>query len=124
MNAKTEFLRDTKGYNIIGVEIFFGGSYNDYNDNDDRFILPLLYSDIQYEKMLKFLDREYDDGYGGQQLFGLIMCGDDIWFERDEYDGAESWKLYKYPNLKDIFGDNLVLKYKRKMKLNKIEKNQ
>ena len=31
--------------------------------------------------------KEYDNDYGAQELFGLILMRDHSWFERAEYDG-------------------------------------
>ena len=105
------------------MKISFGGSYNGYDDEkDETFELPLLYSDEQYQDFLKFLDRDYDDGYGGQQLFGIIVCEDGVWLDRGEYDGSEWWNLHAYPSLNDIFGYKLALKYQRKKKLDEIDK--
>jgi hypothetical protein len=42
----------------------------------------------------QFLDREYEEGFGTQQLDGTIWMGDGSWFERYEYDGSEHW-MYK-----------------------------
>ena len=49
--------------------------------------------DITYRKITD-LDFRYDNGFGGQELHGLIVFKDGTWLERYEYDGAESW-VYK-----------------------------
>jgi len=41
---------------------------------------------------LALLDREYDDGFGGQELDGTIVFKDGTWLERGEYDGSEWWE--------------------------------
>ena len=49
------------------------------------------------EAVEKFLDRDYDDGYGGQELFGVIWLTDGTWIERNEYDGSEWWRHVTCP---------------------------
>jgi len=121
MNAKGEFLDYTKGLKVIGASITFGG----YNDDDDHtFVLNPLYTNDEYNKFLKFLDREYDSGYGCQELFGTIYCEDGVWLDRGEYDGSEWWNIHIYPSLAEAFGDILVLKYERYKKLKNLEENQ
>lgn len=34
---------------------------------------------------------QYDDGYGGQELFGDVVFKDGTWLSRGEYDGSEWW---------------------------------
>ena len=125
INAKDELLSvvDNYKFKIIGAEISFGDSYNGYEEkNDEKVILPLLYSDEDYKKFLKFLDRKYDSGYGGQNLFGIVVCENGVWLERGEYDGSEWWNVHEYPDLGYIFGEKNALKYNRKKKLDEIEK--
>jgi hypothetical protein len=74
------------------------------------------------DDFLNFLDREYDDGYGGQQLHGYIFCEDGIWFDRGEYDGSEWWNRNKYPRLTEFFDESVVLRYERTKKLKNIKK--
>jgi len=49
------------------------------------------------EEVLPNLDFDYDDGYGGQKLYGNIWYTDGTWSERGEYDGAEWWVYKKCP---------------------------
>lgn len=53
-----------------------------------EFKLKPLYTKSDYDNFLKFLDREYDGGFGGQVLHGIIFCENDTWFDRGEYDGS------------------------------------
>ncbi len=123
MNAKDEFLSAIKNYEVIGAQITFGGYYNSYIDSlNKKFVLPLLYTDEEYKSFLKFLDRKYDNGYGSQELFGIIVCKNGIWMDRHEYNGSENWEVNHYPDLGKLFGDKLALKYFRKTKLYEIEK--
>lgn len=113
-NAKTEFLSITKLYNVIAADILFG-------DYDNTFKLKPIHTNNEYEELLKFLDREYDSGYGGQQLFGVIYCENNIWINRGEYDGSEWWRINKYPDLRESFDESDVIKYERREKLNIIK---
>jgi hypothetical protein len=38
------------------------------------------------------LDFEYDNGYGGQELYGTVWLVDETWLSRGEYDGSEWWE--------------------------------
>ena len=53
------------------------------------------------DSVLPQLDFKYDEGFGGQELFGYIWYTDGTWSERAEYDGSEWW-MYKRPPPKDI----------------------
>lgn len=48
------------------------------------------------------LDFEYSEGYGAQELFGLVLFNDGSWLERGEYDGAEWWEYKKPPTDEDF----------------------
>lgn len=119
-NAKQEFLNITKDYKIIAVNISFGEQ--SWNDNSEIFKLKPLYTQDEYDELLNFLDREYDAGYGGQELFGVIYCEDGVWMQRGEYDGSEWWDIFKYPELRDSFDESDVIKYERYLKLNQLKK--
>ena len=84
---------------------------------------PGTYTKEDYQDLLKFLDREYDSGYGGQKLFGVIYCEDGVWMQRGEYDGSEWWNTFKYPSLRESFDEVDVIKYERSTKLKRIEEN-
>lgn len=117
-NAKQEFLDITKNYKIIAASISFG-----YDDDADKIKLSPLYTIEEYNLFLSFLDREYDNGYGGQRLFGVIFCEDGVWMQRGEYDGSEWWDIYKYPDMRETFTELEVLRYERNKKLKKLNYN-
>ena len=93
INAKEEFLRVTLDKSKIKcVDITCGDCWFDSELEEDpnvKIKLKVNYSEEDYNKFLKELDFEYDDGYGGQELFGIIWLEDNTWFERGEYDGSE-----------------------------------
>lgn len=72
------------------------------NDWDEK-TLELKYfpgSTIEeWDKFLKSLDFEYDDGYGSQILYGTVWLNDGTWLSRGEYDGSEWWELNVCPEL-------------------------
>jgi hypothetical protein len=121
INAKVEFLNITKYYKVIAAWISFGDPYSSYFSGSEQFKLKPLYTREEYESFLMFLDREYDAGYGGQELYGIIYCEDGIWIDRAEYDGSEWYEVHKYPGLRDIFDESDVLRYERNKKLKRIE---
>lgn len=51
-------------------------------------------------------DINYDNGYGGQELFGTIVFKDGTWLERAEYDGSEWWAHRKLPTEESLFDNN------------------
>ena len=92
INAKDEFLDITKGCEVIASRVEFG-----YEDDLGSFELKPGHSKKDYEDFLEYLDREYYNGYGGQELYGIIFCEDGVWMDRGEYDGSEWWNINKYP---------------------------
>ena len=53
------------------------------------------------DKALAPLDKEYDNGYGRQYLFGTVWFTKGIWATRFEYDGSEEWDIHVCPDLPD-----------------------
>ena len=87
MNAKEEFLSHIGSRQVLCVQI------SDYDDTS-RINLKVGYSAYDFDKFLDQLDYEYDNGFGGQELYGVIWYKDGTWSERGEYDGSEWW-VYK-----------------------------
>lgn len=86
MNAKQELLDCIARFelsDILSAEIKF---------EFDEFTLSEGYSLSEYEEFLSFLDRDYDEGYGLQELFGYIIF-EDCMLSRAEYDGSEWWDV-------------------------------
>lgn len=116
INAKGEFLDITKNYKVIGVDIYF------IEDSDTQVKLKPLHTNDEYNELLKFLDRKYDNGYGGQVLYGIIYCEDGVWMDRGEYDGSEWWNINKYPDLNNSFSKSDLIRYERNKKLKSINR--
>jgi hypothetical protein len=54
--------------------------------------------ELPKEKFWRCAAREYDNGYGEQQVKGsLVIVGKDWWLERAEYDGSEWWEYKTMP---------------------------
>ena len=86
MNAKEELIE-----HVADKEVGFVGIVFDKEDTKDLIMGKL-------EEVLPLLDFDYDDGYGGQELFGYIWYTDGTWSERGEYDGSEWWEYKKRPD--------------------------
>lgn len=64
----------------------------------------LVYTQSYYDISKEFttiddLDFTYDNGYGSQELFGIVYFNDGTWLERGEYDGSEWWEHITTPTL-------------------------
>ena len=96
MNAKSEFLDHTSDKYVLCACIKYGRSYN---DDQKVFILRCDYSDSELSSFLSLLNFKYDEGYGGQELYGHIWYKNGTWSERDEYDGSEWWNYCSVPEI-------------------------
>ena len=63
-----------------------------WEDEASQKTLKLNHSEEDYNEFLNSLDFTYDDGYGGQELYGTVWLEDGTWLSRGEYDGAEWWE--------------------------------
>jgi hypothetical protein len=64
-----------------------------------RCMLRVDYNDREFKEFMDSLDFEYDDGYGGQELFGNVWLQDGTWLRRNEYDGSEWWSHVAQPRI-------------------------
>ena len=96
VNAREEFLEETKSRDILCSRITRG---DDYGDDRRTYILKKGFSEKDFSDFIKTLDIEYDDGYGGQNLFGYIWYKDGTWSERGVYDGSEWWSYKTCPEV-------------------------
>jgi len=91
-NCKDEFLEAIQGHDLLCAKLIYKKTYHKEPDR-----IALLFPNFlqnEYNHFLQELDFEYDDGYGFQELFGIIWYKDGTWSERHVYDGAEEW-VYK-----------------------------
>tara|TARA_R110000824_G_scaffold126951_4_gene286742 strand:- start:2633 stop:2923 length:291 start_codon:yes stop_codon:yes gene_type:complete len=89
-NAKVEIIGHVNGKDVELIRIVFGKSYG---------LKQQLFINGSLNEVLERLDFEYDNGYGGQELFGYIWYKDGTWSHRGEYDGSEWWEYMVRPDL-------------------------
>lgn len=94
VNAKEEFIEDTKELKVICASLKF--------DEGEDINLKVGYNENDYNIFLSKLDKRYDSGYGGQELYGIVWCENGIWLSRGEYDGSEWWEENQYPEIYDM----------------------
>lgn len=90
-NAKQELIKAVRDKQVELVRIVFTPDYYE----------PSKVIEGTLDSVLPQLDFEYDEGFGGQELFGYIWYTDGTWSERAEYDGSEWWAHKRLPP-KDI----------------------
>lgn len=95
MNAKDELAQSLidLGYTLNDIEALYIRPYG------TRCLLLPNYTPEDLTQTLPRLDFDYDNGYGGQELFGTVWLKDGTWLERGEYDGSEWWEHRKRPAL-------------------------
>ena len=104
-NAKQEFLEHTQDKKVRCAKITFGDPSYEDEDVNKYFILPVGYDPTDLELFLKEINKEYDSGWGGQELFGTIWYIDGTWSDRGEYDGSEWWEYHQCPDITpDLMG--------------------
>jgi len=96
-NAKEEFINHFGGWTVLCASIYTLDDALAYGVIKQYFNLKVGHSDEDYKKFLDDLNFEYNDGYGIQQLFGVVWLSDGKWAERAEYDGAEWWVIREIP---------------------------
>jgi hypothetical protein len=70
---------------------------------DKIITLKENWSNDEWLTFLEDLRFKYDDGFGSQDLFGVVWFKDGSWLERYEYDGSECWVLKRTPDIpKDL----------------------
>jgi hypothetical protein len=105
MNAKQEFLAEVKGKNILCAVIKKSTGYDDnFIQTYDSYYLHIGYSFAFYDGFIDTLDFDYNNGYGGQELFGTIWYTDGTWSERGVYEGSEWWNYIVYPKIPKVLG--------------------
>ena len=103
-NAKEELIKTLKGTKSIVKCATIRCERHSYWDDHDNYkrsesiYLIEGYTPTEYEEFLQKLDFEYDAGYGGQELYGLVwLMEENTWLERGEYDGSEWWNFQECP---------------------------
>lgn len=93
MNVKQELSEALKGNAKIKCALIY------YDNKATQKILKINHSVDEFNDFLDSLDFTYDDGYGGQELFGTVWLEDNTWLSRGEYDGSEWWEHNVLPNI-------------------------
>ena len=88
MNAQKELIEHVANRKVSLVRIAMSNGYGE----EPRRIEGTL------DEVLPQLNFEYDDGFGGQNLFGYIWYEDGTWSDRGEYDGSEWWQHQEVPH--------------------------
>ena len=97
MNAKDEIITIV---NIRGklkcARVILGA---DYAEDSERKCVDLRvgHSTFDYANFLHKLDFVYDNGFGSQELFGILWFEGGTWAARVEYDGSEWWGFHSLP---------------------------
>jgi len=107
MNAKTELMEIVKEVGKTLEDIIYGKIVIINISPDKNNLYSKIESRIVWEpgESIDKLDTNYDNGYGGQELYGTLVFGDGSWLERFEYDGAEWWNYKQTPKMSDINKD-------------------
>ena len=94
MNAKEELLNLLIVYkvNLRCAAIKYMGKHLKLCDG---------YTEEQYAGFLRSLDFEYDNGFGGQLVYGTLWFKAGTWATRGEYDGSEWWEHHRWPEIPD-----------------------
>jgi len=100
INAKQEFLDHISERCINGRTVRCAEIKLYTEKNKVEAILPVGYTPEDQEMFLKEIDQGYNDGYGGQNLYGTIWYNDGLsWSQRGEYDGSEWWEHMEHPEI-------------------------
>ena len=96
-NAKEEFLRHVGNKEVLCASI----DYQDcWQENKTKYFkLHFGYTLEEYNSFIELLGFIYDDGYGGQELYGTIWYKNGTWSDRGEYDGSEWWNFHECPKI-------------------------
>ena len=96
-NARTELLNFLKA--LSGVKCAELSFSNWRMSTNKELKLKIGYSLSDWGAFLDGLDKEYDSGYGGQELSGTLWMTDGTWCTRGEYDGSEWWEHNVIPEI-------------------------
>jgi hypothetical protein len=91
------------------VEMYYKDDYKEYNkfvkaamikNKNNTYYLHTNYTPAELETFLILINFIYYNDYGEDGgVVGYVWLDDGSWFERDSYDGLESWKHKQCPTL-------------------------
>ena len=93
-NTKDEFIGHIKNREVLCCEIRVTSAKPRV-----EVFLTTGWTKEEWILFIRNLDVEYDNGYGSQELYGTIWYKDGTWSDREEYDGSESWRYNKCPEI-------------------------
>jgi hypothetical protein len=102
INAKTELTRFLEHKPLVKCALISFDKGNEPNTDIGEFILKVGYTELDWEDFLAFLNFEYNDWSGQQQLFGIVWVGEDGWCDRNSYHGKEWWQHHTTPTIPAI----------------------
>lgn len=71
---------------------------NGKQTKDVLWVGAVGYASFSWEHFVMIADINYNSGFGGQEIAeDLVVCGDNWWLERHEYDGSEWWEFKSLP---------------------------
>jgi len=105
-NARKELIEFLEYYNtdILCAYVDTEDYFNELTGKrtvERHIVLKKNHTPEEYNKFLREMDFSYDNGYGGQELFGTIWFKDGTWAKRAEYDGSEWWEYVEPPSIPD-----------------------
>ena len=106
MNCKEEFLDAIVGHELLCAAIRYSKLKYYSCDDEKTVLLPVGFTGTDSEHFLKELDFEYDNGWGSQEVFGIIWYKDGTWSDRHEYDGSEWWAYITCPEIPEKLMNN------------------
>ncbi len=108
INARAEFEEEVEGLDVVCAWICFAQNYRFNMEN--AIYLKEGHTPEEYEGFLQTISRDYDNGYGSQELKGIIWISNGDWIERQEYDGSEGWRYVSRPEIPTQCRNNLFVK--------------
>lgn len=104
ISIRTELETALQRVNKSVADIAYGYIKRDdrYYDDDIPALVWTFPPNHGYEQLAIPENILYDNGYGGQELYGVITFTDGTWLSRGEYDGSEWWEYNKLPQWADI----------------------
>lgn len=99
MNAKYELIKEIIRSKHTAKDV---AAINIKKLNHKYELEPLVVSSSLSESVLFTLNFDYDNGYGTQEISGVVLFKDNTWLSRGEYDGSEWWVYNKPPTVEGL----------------------
>lgn len=107
MNVKKELLELLKEQNVtLKCGYIRESRYDITEEKRKKAILKVGYTKNDYDNFLQSIDFDYDDGFGTDELAGVLWFSDGTWATRGEYDGSEWWEYHKQPEIPFILAQS------------------